>query len=69
MQLKEKLRLNDKISKFFPELPKWSNKVSIKDLLQYTSGIPDINLGKKLIEMNHTFTVLGYVDLQVMMLS
>lgn len=45
MQLKEqgKLKLNDKVSKFIPELPKWANEVTIKDLLQYTSGIPDVN--------------------------
>lgn len=48
LQLKEKgkLKLNDKISKFFPELPKWANEVTIKDLLQYTSGIPNINWEK-----------------------
>lgn len=45
MQLKEKgkLKLNDTVSKFLPELPKWANKVTIKDLLQYTSGIPNVN--------------------------
>jgi CubicO group peptidase (beta-lactamase class C family) len=45
MQLQErgKLKLNDKVSKFIPELPKWANEVSIKDLLQYTSGIPNVN--------------------------
>ena len=45
MQLKEqgKLKLNDKVSKFIPELPKWANDVTIKNLLQYTSGIPDVN--------------------------
>lgn len=45
MQLKEqgKLKLNDKISKFIPELPKWANEVTIKNLLSYTSGIPDVN--------------------------
>lgn len=45
MQLKEqgKLKLNDKVSKFIPELPKWTNEVTIKDLLQYTSGIPNVN--------------------------
>lgn len=45
MQLKEqnKLELNDKVSKFIPELPKWANDVAIKDLLQYTSGIPNVN--------------------------
>lgn len=45
MQLEEqgKLKLNDKVSKFIPELPKWANDVAIKDLLQYTSGIPNVN--------------------------
>lgn len=45
MQMKEqgKLKLNDKVSKFIPELPKWANEVTIKNLLQYTSGIPDVN--------------------------
>lgn len=44
MQLKEqgKLQLNDKVSKFIPELPKWANEVELKDLLQYTSGIPNV---------------------------
>jgi CubicO group peptidase (beta-lactamase class C family) len=37
-----KLSIDDKVSKFFPELPAWANKVSIKNLLQYTSGIPDV---------------------------
>ena len=43
MQEQGKLKLNDKISKFIPELPKWANEVAIKDLLQYTSGIPNVN--------------------------
>ena len=45
MQLQEqgKLKLNDKVSKFIPELPKWANEVAIEDLLQYTSGIPNVN--------------------------
>lgn len=48
LQLQEqgKLKLNDNISKFIPELPKWANEISIKDLLRYTSGIPDVNWGK-----------------------
>jgi CubicO group peptidase (beta-lactamase class C family) len=45
MQLKEqgKLKVNDKISQFIPELPKWANEVAIEDLLQYKSGIPNVN--------------------------
>ncbi len=45
MMLKEqgKLNLEDKVSKYFPQLPTWADKISIKNLLQYTSGLPDIN--------------------------
>lgn len=44
MMLKEqgKLNLDDKVSKYLPELPAWAEKISIKNLLQYTSGMPDI---------------------------
>jgi len=44
MQLQEKnlLNVDNKISKFLPELPKWSEKVSIRNLLQYSSGLPTI---------------------------
>lgn len=63
LQLKEKgkLKLNDKISKFFPELPKWSNKIIIKDLLQYTSGIPDVNW-KKIKSNKDIFEDLKLID-------
>ncbi|MEJ7558631.1 MAG: serine hydrolase [Pedobacter sp.] len=45
MMLKEqgKLSLDDKVSKYLPELPSWANKISVKNLLQYTSGIPQSN--------------------------
>jgi CubicO group peptidase (beta-lactamase class C family) len=44
MMLKDqgKLNLDDKVSKFFPELPAWANSISVKNLLQYTSGLPEI---------------------------
>jgi CubicO group peptidase (beta-lactamase class C family) len=44
MMLKEqgKLGLDDKVSKYLPELPAWAAKISIKNLLQYTSGLPDV---------------------------
>lgn len=44
MMLKEqgKLKLDDSISKFLPELPSWANKIKIIHLLQYTSGLPQI---------------------------
>lgn len=45
LQLKEqgKLKLSDHVSQFIPELPGWAKEVTIKDLLQYTSGIPNVN--------------------------
>jgi CubicO group peptidase (beta-lactamase class C family) len=36
-----KLSFNDHISKFFPELPKYGDKISIKNILQHTSGLLD----------------------------
>ncbi|KAF2329632.1 serine hydrolase domain-containing protein [Flavobacterium ginsenosidimutans] len=44
MMLKEqgKLKLDDPISKFLPELPSWANTIKIIHLLQYTSGLPQI---------------------------
>ena len=49
MMLKEqgKLSLDDKVSKYLTGLPKWADKVSIRNLLQYTSGVPDVK-GKPL---------------------
>lgn len=45
MMLKEqgKLRLDQTVNEFFPDLPAWSKKVTIKNLLQYSSGLPDLN--------------------------
>lgn len=62
-QLKEegKLQLDDKVSKFFPELPKWSNEVSIRDLLYYTSGIPNVNW-KKIKSNKDIFEDLKQID-------
>ncbi len=44
MQLQEKnsINLNDKISKYVSGLPKWAEKISVKNLLQYSSGLPQI---------------------------
>ena len=44
MILKEqkKLRLEDPVSKYLTELPSWASKIRIINLLQYTSGLPDV---------------------------
>lgn len=48
MQLKEKncINLNDKLPKHISGLPKWAEKISIKNLLQYSSGLPEIAWGE-----------------------
>lgn len=63
LQLKEKgkLKLNDNVSKFFPELPSWANDVTINNLLQYTSGIPDVNW-KKIKNNKDIFEDLKLID-------
>jgi CubicO group peptidase (beta-lactamase class C family) len=38
---RNKLTYNDKLSKYFPEFPSYANFVTIKHLLNHTSGIPD----------------------------
>ncbi|ROI13302.1 serine hydrolase domain-containing protein [Epilithonimonas hominis] len=63
MQLAEKgkLKLDDKVSKFIPELPKWSNEVTIRNLLQYTSGLPNVNW-KKIKSNTDIFNDLKQID-------
>ena len=45
MQLEEegRLTLEDRLSRFLPHLPTWAKEVSIKHLLQYSSGLPKID--------------------------
>ncbi|MBO9657965.1 MAG: serine hydrolase [Chitinophagaceae bacterium] len=44
MMLKEqgKLSLDDRLSVFVSGLPAWADSVNVRNLLQYTSGIPDL---------------------------
>jgi len=48
MQLYEKglIHLEDDIHKYIPELPVWSKSISIKNLLQYSSGLPEVQWAK-----------------------
>jgi CubicO group peptidase (beta-lactamase class C family) len=45
MILKEqgKLSLDDALAKYFPEFPSWAQQVRIKQLINYTSGLPIID--------------------------
>lgn len=42
LQQRGKLKLDDKLSKYLPELPSWADSIRIINLLQYTSGLPDV---------------------------
>lgn len=46
LQEEGKLSISDSVARFFPQLPSWANKVRVKNLLQYTSGLPDIKWQK-----------------------
>jgi len=43
MLLKEqgKIKLNDPVSKYLPDLPDWAAKIQIRHLINYTSGLPN----------------------------
>ncbi len=45
MILKEqdKLNLDDAVSKYLPSLPSWAQKIKIKNLINYTSGLPNMS--------------------------
>ena len=45
LQLRErgKLRLDDPVARYLPELPSWAESVKIGYLLNYTSGIPNVD--------------------------
>lgn len=48
MQLQEKnlIQLEDKVIQHLPKLPSWAAQISIKNLLQYTSGLPRVDFNK-----------------------
>jgi CubicO group peptidase (beta-lactamase class C family) len=35
------LDINDRLSKFFPEFPRWADKITVEDLLHHTSSLPE----------------------------
>jgi len=45
LQKRGLLSLEDSVSRFLTWLPPWAGKIKIKDLLQYTSGLPQSNAG------------------------
>ena len=42
LQEQGKLNINDKLSEYLPDLPAWAQQITIKNLLQYSSGLPDV---------------------------
>ena len=43
LQEQGKLKLDDAVSKYLPSLPAWAQKVKIKHLINYTSGLPNLS--------------------------
>lgn len=45
MQLRERhlLSLEDHIVRFLPDLPEWAARITVRNLLDYTSGVPDMS--------------------------
>ena len=56
------LNLDDKIAKFNLGLPKWSEKVTIRHLLNYASGIPPIESGLTIVNDEGTWNILKSND-------
>ncbi len=58
------LTLNGKVSKYFPKLPKWSEAVTLQDLLNHSSGFCDewATLVLTQAEMANRLDVLQFLD-------
>ncbi|RZJ48704.1 MAG: serine hydrolase [Flavobacterium sp.] len=56
------LNLDDKVSKFNLGLPKWAEKVSIRHLINYASGIPKIESGMNPVSDANAWKVLRSSD-------
>ena len=39
---RDELNLESSVSKYFPDLPSWAERININHLLQYTSGLPNL---------------------------
>ncbi|WKX76694.1 serine hydrolase domain-containing protein [Zobellia laminariae] len=57
MQLQEKglLNVEDKINIYLKDLPSWASTISIENLMQYTSGLPEVEWDKY-FEINERIT-------------
>ena len=62
---KEKLAYDDKAIKYFPELPDFMGEVTIRNLLNHTSGIPDYYaMGKYVDSMSNDMVLKVIMDLK-----
>ena len=41
LALRGEIEIDEKISKYFPELPAWADRVAVRNLMNHSSGIPD----------------------------
>ncbi len=62
---KEKLSINDKIVDYFPELPDFMGKITIRNLLNHTAGLPDYYaMGKYVDSMTNDMVLKVILNLK-----
>lgn len=42
LQEQGKIQLSDKLNRYLPQLPSWAAAIQLRDLMGYTSGLPDV---------------------------
>ena len=61
---KDKLEFDDQVSKYFPELPGFTESLTIRNLLNHTSGLPDYyNMGKYVDGMTNDMVLKVILEL------
>ncbi len=62
---KEKLAIDDKIVDYFPELPDFMGKITVRNLLNHTAGLPDYYaMGKYVDSMTNDLVLKVILDLK-----
>ncbi len=62
---KEKLAIDDKIVDYFPELPDFMGKITVRNLLNHTAGLPDYySMGKYVDSMTNDMVLKVILDLK-----
>jgi len=59
-----KLNYADKLSKYVPNLPEWSNQISVENILAHTSGLPGIKWKKNITTDDVMSQLMAVEELQ-----